>query len=120
MVVPSVQLREPGDLISAKIARLDETYRLAAEFYVRQQRALKITGYNCTIEYLSGKENIYADLLSRIPNQLEQESELQETEIDDKYYQINVINSHRLHHRQGLGDLGTLKEMPKSKMLRLG
>lgn len=49
-----------------------------------QQWALKITGYNCTIEYLSGKDNTCADLLSRIPNQLEEESELQETEIDDK------------------------------------
>ena len=56
----------------------------------------------------------------RIPNQLEQESELQETEIDDKSYQINVINSHWLLHRQCLGDLGTQEEMPKSEMLQLG
>ena len=85
-----------------------------------QQQALKISRYNCTIEYLSGKENSCDDLLSRMPNKLEQESKLQETEIDDKSYQINVINLLRLHHRQGLGDLGTLEEMPKSEMPRLG
>ena len=85
-----------------------------------KQWALKITGYNCTIEYLSGKENTCADLLSCIPNQLEQQSELQEKEIDDKSYQINVINLHRLHHRQGLGDLLRLEEIPKSEMPRLG
>ena len=48
-----------------------------------QQWALKISGYNCTTEYLSGKENTCADLLSRISNQLEQESMPQELEIDD-------------------------------------
>ena len=85
-----------------------------------QQWALKITGCNCIIEYLSGKRNTCADLLSSIPNQLEQQSELQETEIDDKSYQINVINSHRLHHRQSLGDLVSLEEIPKSEMPRLG
>ena len=34
VVVPSVQQREPCDLISAKITRVDETYRPAVEFYV--------------------------------------------------------------------------------------
>ena len=58
--------------------------------------------------------------MSRIPNQFEKESELQETKIDDKSYQINVINSHWLHHWQGLGDLGTLEEMLESEMPRLG
>ena len=58
--------------------------------------------------------------MSRIANQIEQESELQETEFDDKYFQVNVINSHQLHHRQGFGDLGMLEEMPKSEMTRLG
>ena len=85
-----------------------------------KQWELKITGYNCTIEYSSGKENTCVDLLSRIPNQLEQQSEFQEKEIDDKSYQINVINLHRLHHRQGLGDLLVLEEIPKSEMTRLG
>ena len=58
--------------------------------------------------------------MSCIPNQLEQQSELQETEIDDKSYQINVINSHQLDQTQRLEDLGTLEEMPKSEMPRLG
>lgn len=32
-----------------------------------QQRGLKLSGYKCKIEYLAGKNNTCADLLSRIP-----------------------------------------------------
>lgn len=45
--------------------------------------ALKQRGYNCRIEYLSGKENTCADLLFRIPKRLEQESMVEEPELDE-------------------------------------
>ena len=59
-----------------------------------QQWALKLSGYNCRIEYLAGRENTCADLLSRIPKQLERESISVIPEVDDQAYQINAINSH--------------------------
>lgn len=42
---------------------------------------------------LSGKENTCADQLLWIPRKLEQEALII---VDDKLYQINVINSHRM------------------------
>ena len=42
VVVPSAQQREPCDLISVKIAGVDETYRPATEFYARIGAVTKI------------------------------------------------------------------------------
>lgn len=61
-----------------------------------QQWALKLSGYNCKIEYLAGRENTCADLLSRIPKQLEWKSISVIPEVDDRAYQINAINSHQI------------------------
>ena len=61
-----------------------------------QQWALKLSEYNCQIEYLAGKENTCADLQSRIPKWLERESVSIVLVIDDRTYQINVINPHRI------------------------
>ena len=61
-----------------------------------QQWALKLSGYNCRIEYLAGRENTCADLLSRIPKRLERESISIVSDIDDRTYQINVIIFHRI------------------------
>lgn len=58
-----------------------------------QQWALKLSGYNCKIEYLAGRDNICADLLSKIPKKLKRESVRVEPEVDDIAYQIGVINS---------------------------
>lgn len=49
-----------------------------------QMWALKLSGYNCRIEYLSSKKNACADLLSRIPKWLEQESMLDVPEVAEK------------------------------------
>ena len=68
-----------------------------------QQWALRISEYNCKIEYLSGKENTCADLLSRIPNELKLESD-NAKQVDDKAYQINVLNSHKLRDRPSLDE----------------
>lgn len=55
-----------------------------------------MSGYHCNIDYLSGKYNTGMDLLSRILKQLETESVRVEPEVDDRAYQIHVINSNRL------------------------
>lgn len=45
---------------------------------------------------MSGKENTRADLLSRIPKQLEERSVKVEQGVDDKAYRIGVINFNKL------------------------
>lgn len=61
-----------------------------------------MSGYNCKIEYLAGKDNTCADLLSRIPKQLEAESIHLEPGVDDRAYQVNVLNAHTLKGRPEL------------------
>lgn len=62
------------------------------------EQKLKLSGYNCKIEYLAGRENTCSDLLLRIPKQLEAESVRVEPGwgVNDRAYQIGVINSNRL------------------------
>ena len=54
-----------------------------------QMRGITISEYNCKIEYLEGKKNIRADMLSRPPG-----AETDDTERIDK--NINVINYSKL------------------------
>ena len=79
-------------------------YLLEAEWTNKkiQQWALNLSGYNCKIEYLAGKDNTCADLLSRIPEQLEVESIHLEPGVDDRTYQVNVLNAHTLGNRPSL------------------
>ena len=76
-------------------------YLLEAEWTNKkiQQWALKLSGYNCKIEYLAGKDNTCADLLSRTPEQLEAESIHLSPGVDDRAYQVNVLNAHTLGNR---------------------
>ena len=81
----------------------------------QQQWVLKLGGYNCKIEYLAGKDNTCADLLSRILKQLETRSIKLEPGVDDKAFKINVINSHRLEGRpswedQEVGEIETITD----------
>ena len=73
-------------------------YLLEAEWTNKkiQLWAFKFSGYNCRIDYLAGKDNTCTDLLSRLPKQLEAESVELEPGVDDKAYQVQVINSHRV------------------------
>lgn len=51
-------------------------------------------GKTTMYKYLSGRENMSTDLLSRIPRKLEHESLIVERQADDKIYEINIINNH--------------------------
>jgi transposase InsO family protein len=65
-----------------------------------QRWALSIAGYDCKIEYIMGKENHCADLLSRMPRGPEEEQEEvedsgDEPDIDDRTFEIGTINSNK-------------------------
>ena len=75
---------------------------------------MRISEYNCKIEYLSGKENICADFLSRIHNELKLEA-ASVKKVDDKPYQINVLNSHKLQDRPNLEETDMETEKDNSQ-----
>ena len=61
-------------------------------------------GYNCTIEYIEGTTNTYADLLSRHPDNVSVEKGLDTDfvendkddvvlDVNDNLYEENVLNS---------------------------
>ena len=61
--------------------------------------ALSIGGYNAKIEYIEGKKNVCADLLSCMPG-LDKEGILERTngpmkdlDINDRTFEINLVNS---------------------------
>ena len=103
-------------------------YLLEAEWMNQkiQQWALKLSGYNCKIKYLAGKDNTCADLLSRISEQLEAESIHLEPGVDDRTYQVNVLNAYTLGNRPRqeenqtedfvtLSDPGVIERSPKDE-----
>ena len=70
--------------------------------------ALSIAGYNTQVEYIKGKENHCADLLSRIPFKKGEKEELQqskstpedeELDIDDRSLEIGAINYNMINPR---------------------
>ena len=48
---------------------------------------LSIAGYNCSVEYLPGKQNVIADFLSRMS------TTVPEPDVNDNALSINAINS---------------------------
>ena len=65
--------------------------------------ALGMSGYNCTIEYIAGKTNTCADLLSRHPDNVKVESEIENSDqhdrtvidVNDNLYDVNVLDSNQ-------------------------
>ena len=64
--------------------------------------ALSIAGYDANIEYIEGKKNVCADLLSHIPA-LDKEgiedgtnSPIADVDISDNTFEINVVNSNQM------------------------
>ena len=61
---------------------------------------MQLSGYDCKIEYLSGKENTWADLLSRISEVVEEEADSNVRNlVSDNNYRICVLNSQQLKNR---------------------
>ena len=79
-----------------------------------QQWTLRISEYNCKFEYLSGRENTYAGLLSRIPIKLKLESDSVK-QVNDKAYQIKILILHNLEDRLKLDEADTEMEEGNSQ-----
>jgi hypothetical protein len=68
--------------------------------------ALGIAGYNCNIEYIVGKENTCADLLSRSQPQPEKTNKPHtgdnniEHDISNNAFEISTINSNKFNSKQ--------------------
>ena len=66
--------------------------------------ALGISGYNCSIQYLPGKDNVLADLLSRVPEgsgkQSPSEAEVDPNDISENAFRVQAINSNRFDPKQ--------------------
>ena len=60
-----------------------------------------IRGYNCKIEYIEGKKNVCADMLSRLePICKDDDCELSGPDITDKTFEIGVIDSSQVSLKQ--------------------
>ena len=55
-----------------------------------------MTGYNCSIQYLKGKDNVCADLLSRAVD-VKEDNVDSPVDIDDRNYLVRAINSNLLN-----------------------
>ena len=64
-----------------------------------QTWALSMAGYNCTIQYLKGKDNVCADLLSRAVD-VEEDSVDSPVDIDDRNYLVSAINSNLIEPKE--------------------
>ena len=54
-------------------------------------------GYNCTIEYIEGRKNVCADMLSQLlQHPISEDSECSDPEITDETFEVNCIDSSRI------------------------
>ncbi|GFN74253.1 retrovirus-related pol polyprotein from transposon [Plakobranchus ocellatus] len=64
---------------------------------------LHISAYECTIEHIKGENNVIADLLSRMPNDIhtaERHSQVEsEVDVPDSTYRVEVLNSNQFEPR---------------------
>ena len=65
-----------------------------------QHWTTNICGYNCKIEYIEGKKNVCADMLSCLPHQLSDkndDNELSGPDITEKMFEVSMINSSNMN-----------------------
>ena len=64
--------------------------------------ALTISSYHCIIEFLKGSENLVADLLSRVDDNMSQNNDqpLDDPDISSKTYEIGALNSNKFSPKE--------------------
>ncbi|CAC5360922.1 unnamed protein product [Mytilus coruscus] len=78
--------------------------------------ALNITGYNCTIQYIPGPQNVCADFMSRLPSDVKRnENPDPYPNISDNTYEINVINSNRFHFSDYANNDKLVEDIPEKR-----
>ncbi|CAG2220461.1 unnamed protein product [Mytilus edulis] len=78
--------------------------------------ALNITGYNCTIQYIPGPQNVCADFMSRLPSdEKPNENPDPYPDISDNTYEINVINSNRFHFTDYANNDKLVEDIPEKE-----
>ncbi|CAC5403541.1 unnamed protein product [Mytilus coruscus] len=78
--------------------------------------ALNIMGYNCTIQYIPGPQNVCADFMSRLPSDEKQnENPDPYPDISDNTYEINVINSNRFHFTDYANNDKLVEDIPEKE-----
>ena len=84
--------------------------------------ALSIAAYNPTIEYIEGKKNVLADLLSKLPGQGESDEidsgHISDPDIDDRTFEIGAINSNELPEWTAPTDK-VIQDFPSQKELQI-
>ena len=71
-----------------------------------------ICSYSCKIEYIEGKMNIYADMLSHLPHRPSDSNDDNELSISDKTFEVSMINSSNINPK----DKGSRTINTKSKI----
>lgn len=64
--------------------------------------ALSLAGYNCKVEYIEGRYNCCADLLSRLPSNTpdnKEDKDENEPDVNDNTFEVSAINSNRIESK---------------------
>lgn len=64
--------------------------------------ALSLAGYNCKVEYIEGRYNCCADLLSRLPSNTpdnKEDKDENEPDVNDNTFKVSAINSNRIESK---------------------
>ena len=65
-----------------------------------QHWTTNLWGYNCTIEYIEGRKNVCADMLSRLQHPISEDSECSDPDITNKTFEVNFIDSSRINPKK--------------------
>ena len=93
-----------------------------------QQWALVIAGYDCEIQYIKGSMNNVANFLSRTPVQVGEGNQIltenmsgnEEPQIDDRYLEVNVINSDKIDPKAFIASKLPDVDLLDEPLLKLG
>ena len=74
-----------------------------------QHWTTNLWGYNFTIEYIEGRMNVCADMLSRLQLLISEDSECSDPDITDNTLEVNFIDSSRIDPKNMLNMITSMK-----------